>query len=258
MGFATANRATDAHLLALITMLIFHSTHAKLNIVAIESPPFVCTEDLPCAPAMERTPEIGQGTPGCLYEGVKTQSGVCLHGYLIDLLKALTAPKAGNFSYNLWLTTLSVVGGYDNLVREVFGPGSILSNPLCGNSSCDIALGDITVNWNRRRIENSRFATPYMTTGLQILGRTKVPARSAVNFDFMSPFTTRLWVLILFSLIFFTFAIAFVEAPVFRSKFVYCRPESSEISWQEDSVSRYKNLSLLIFFVYYLAFLSEL
>jgi hypothetical protein len=229
----------DALVFAYITMSMSLIADAKLNIVAIKSPPFVCNELFPCAPAIKRAPETGQGAPGCLYDGIKTQTGECVHGYLIDLLQALSAPKAGNFSYSLWLTTWSVTGGYNNLVREVFSPGSVLSSPLCGNSSCDIAIGDITVNWHRRRIANSRFSTPYMTTGLQILGRTKEPTRSSMNFDFMMPFTPRLWILILSTLIFFTFAIVFVEAPNFRSKFAYCRPQSSELSWQEKSISRY-------------------
>ena len=220
------------------TVLTICIIDAQLNIVAIESPPFICTEELACAPVFERKPEHGQGSSGCLYDGIRAQTGECLHGYLVDLLQAISSPLAGNFSYNLWHTTWSVTGGYDNLVREVSSPGSILSSPLCGNSSCDIALGDFTVNWYRRRIANSRFSGPYMTTGLQIMGRMKEPTRSSMNFDFLAPFTTRLWVLILFSLIFFTFAIAFVEAPNFRSKFVYCRRESSE-NWQDNAMSRY-------------------
>ena len=224
---------------ALIAVSICCIADAKLNIIAVESPPFVCNERFPCPPAIDRQPEAGQGTPGCIFDGIKTQTGECVHGYLIDLLQALSASKAGNFSYNLWLTTWSVTGGYNNLVREVFSPGSVLSKPLCGNSSCDIAIGDITVNWYRRRIANARFSTPYMTTGLQILGRTKEPTRSSMNFDFMAPFTPRLWILILSTLLFFTFAIVFVEAPIFRSKFAYCQPRSSELSWQEKSISRY-------------------
>jgi hypothetical protein len=228
----------DALLFANAIILTSYTADAKFNIVAVESPPFVCNERIPCPPAIERRPEVGQGSPGCLYDGIKTQTGDCIHGYLIDLLQALSAPKAGNFSYNLWLTTWSVTGGYNNLVREVFSPGSILSSPLCGNSSCDFAIGDITVNWHRRRIANSRFSVSYMTTGLQILGRTKDPTRSSMNFDFMAPFTPRLWILIISTLIFFTFAIVFVEAPNFRAKFVYCRPKTSELSWQEKSISR--------------------
>ena len=76
-----------------------------------------------------------------------------------------------------------------------------------------------------------------MTAGLQILGRTKRLNRS-VNFDFMQPFAPSLWLLILFTLIFMTFAIVFVEAPNFRAKFVYWRPDSSTLSWQEKSMSR--------------------
>ena len=95
------------------------------------------------------------------------------------------------------------------------------------------------MNWYRRRIANSRFSTPYMTSGLQILGRTKDASDTSLNFDFSSPFTPRLWGLILSTLIFFTFAILFVEAPMFRSKFVYCRWESTDLSWQEKSMSRY-------------------
>ena len=229
----------DTLLFTLITISASNIADSKLNIVALESPPFVCNERLPCAPNIKRQPEDGQGTPGCLYDGIKTQTGECIHGYLVDLLQALSAPKAGNFSYNLWRTTWSDTNGYNNLVREIFNPGFVLDSPLCGNSSCDIALGDITVNWHRRRIKNSRFSAPYMTTGLQILGRAKDSTRYAMNLDFMAPFTLRLWFIILSTLIFFTYAILFVEAPNFRSKFVYCRPESSELSCQEMPISRY-------------------
>jgi hypothetical protein len=222
--------------IALVCLVqLFMGGDAVLNVVAIESPPFICTELLPCAPAIEADDEAGQGN--CIYGGIRAQGGVCLHGYLIDLLLVLSAPDTGNMSFILWHTTSSVTKGYNNLVREVFSPGSVLSSPICGNATCDIALGDITINWPRRRLVRSRFSAPYMTAGLQILGRTKQPARS-VNFDFMQPFAPRLWALILFTLLFMTFAIVFVEAPNFRAKFVYLRPDSSSLSWQEKSMSR--------------------
>jgi hypothetical protein len=123
-----------------LLIVLFGGVNAAFNIVAIESPPFICTELLPCAPAIERDDEPGHGAQVCSYGGIKAQNGECLHGYLIDLLLVLSAPETGNLSFNLWHTTSIVTGGYNNLVREIFTPGSVLRSPICGNRTVGRAI----------------------------------------------------------------------------------------------------------------------
>jgi hypothetical protein len=65
---------------------------ALAHALAIESPPFVCTEEIPCMPAILPKPGTKQGTPGCLHGGIQSQNNVCVHGYLIDMLWVLSAP----------------------------------------------------------------------------------------------------------------------------------------------------------------------
>ena len=77
-----------------------------------------------------------------------------------------------------------------------------------------------------------------MDAGLQILGRINDPDDDTINFSFLQPFTTRLWLIILFTLFLMTFALMFVEAPRFRHKFVYCKDQAEERSWQEKSMAR--------------------
>ena len=216
-------------------MVALYGTAESLEIVAIESPPFVCTDQLPCKPAILPTSYQGD----CIYGGLKTRNGNCIHGYLIDLISVASSQGMANVSFNLWHTTSKITGGYNNLVHEIFNPGSTNpSAPLCGNKTCDLAIGDITINWPRRRITNARFSAPYMDVGLRILARMMNPNVDAFNFNFLQPFTTRLWLLILATLVFMTFAIVFVESSNFRARYVYLKKDSSGPSWQETSISR--------------------
>jgi hypothetical protein len=218
-----------------VVLLVLDGSANGLEIVAMESPPFVCTDQLPCKPAILQT----ASNNSCMYGGLRARNGYCVHGYLIDLISVATGPGMANVSFNLWHTTSKITGGYNNLVREIFSPGSTSPTaPLCGNSTCDLAIGDITINWPRRRIKNARFSAPYMDVGLRILGRTANLNRDTFNFNFLTPFTTRLWLLILATLLFITFAIIFVESSHFRARYIYLQTDSIEPSWQEKSISR--------------------
>jgi hypothetical protein len=219
-----------------VVLLVLGGSADGLEIVAMESPPFVCTDQLPCKPAI-LLPTVNNNS--CLYGGLRARNGYCVHGYLIDLISVATGPGMLNVSVNLWHTTSKITGGYNNLVREIFSPGSTSpAAALCGNSTCDLAIGDITINWPRRMIYNARFSAPYMDVGLRILGRTANLNLDTFNFNFLQPFTTRLWLLILATLLFITFAIVFVESSHFRARYIYLKPDSSGLSWQEKSISR--------------------
>ena len=218
-------------------IFLFASTISQndaFNIVAIESPPYVCTENFPCPPAI--MPERQNGND-CMYRGVKTADGQCVHGYIIDLLQVLTSQQNANMSFSLWLTTDMVTGGHSNFVKEIFSPG-MLGISFCGNEPCDMAVGDVTINWARRRLPRARFSRPFMTLGHQVLGRTKRMS-PGVNFLFLEPFTPSLWLLIIGNLGLLTFAIVFVEYPHFRARFGYFSAKSSqETSWEARSLYR--------------------
>jgi hypothetical protein len=217
----------------LVMLAALISPSYSLNIVAIESPPYVCTEEVPCLPAIMPSYEE---TTGCLYGGIKTVNGICVHGYLIDLIRVISSRQNANISFKLWLTTSILTGGYSNFVKEVFQPGATHA-PLCGSEPCDIALGDVTMNWARLQLAESRFTGPFMVVGFQVLGRT-VKKSTEINFSFLEPFTPRLWIIIILNLSFLTFAVLFVEFSDFRARFGYFRANSAGESWQAKSLYR--------------------
>ena len=100
-----------------------------------------------------------------------------------------------------------------------------------------MAVGDITINWARRRLPNSRFSAPYMTVGLQVLGRS-ITSTPILNLRFLDAFTTGLWILIIANLIFLTFALLFVESSAFRAQFGYFKAESQGHSWEDQASAR--------------------
>jgi hypothetical protein len=223
-------------LFAAVLLLLLPSCYS-FNIVSIESPPYICTEEVPCPPAFnalrESTSESGSD---CLFGGTKTVDGVCLHGYLIDLLRVISSRQNANVSFKLWLTTSTVTRGYSRIVKEIFQPGST-HTPLCGNKPCDLALGDITMNWARMQLAGSRFTEPFMVVGFQVLGRT-VKKYKDISFAFLEPFTTNLWIIILVNLSFVTFAVLFVEFSNFRARFGYFKAKPIQESWEAQSLYR--------------------
>ena len=144
-----------------------------------------------------------------------TKNGYCIHGYIIDLLTVVMSEQSVNRTYNLWHTTSGITGGYDNLVKEIFNHG-VINASLCGASPCDMAIGDITVNWPRRRFPGSRFSLPFMSVGLQIVARIHGTAFWSASFAFLDPFHWSVWAAMLLSLAFITFTITFLEAAQFR------------------------------------------
>ena len=168
-----------------------------------------------------------------------TQNGYCVHGLVIDLLSVMTAPRMSNISFNLWHTTSTATGGYDNLVKEVLNPGT-LNVSICGSLPCDMAIGDITVNWPRRRMQNSRFAFPMMSIGLQIVARIQQQSYWSASFAFLDPFHWSLWLATSLSLGFITLVVIFLEAAHFKS---LLRGQSGRfavkggMSWRQKSIA---------------------
>ena len=209
-----------------------------LSIVAIESPPFVCLGTSPCRPIILTKNFVRNTSDGCAYGGIMSQNSGCVHGYLIDLVKVLSQYKQQNVTFELWFTTSKRTSGYTNLVKEIFSPGT-LPFSLCGENVCDMAIGDININWPRRRLTNARFSAPFMEVGLQILGRIDSNGKVNSVFRFMQPFSPDLWISILVTIICMTFALVFVEAPQFRARFKYIKQDAGALSWQQKNVSRY-------------------
>jgi hypothetical protein len=226
----------DTMLAPFVMLAALISPSYSLNIVAIESPPYICTEAVPCLPAIMPSYEE---RADCLYGGTKTVDGICVHGYLIDLIRVISSRQNANISFKLWLTTSIVTGGYSNYVKEIFQPGTT-PTPLCGAEPCDIALGDVTMTWARLKLAESRFTEPFMVVGFQVLGRRvqKSDLTGQINFAFLEPFTPKLWIIIILNLSFLTFAVLFVEFSDFRSRFGYFRANSVGESWQAKSLYR--------------------
>jgi hypothetical protein len=109
--------------------------------------------------------------------------------------------------------------GTDNIVAEIFSPGSsgiVMVPGLCGNSSCDMALGDFTVNWWRQRFPHARFSTPWMLSGYQILARQWPEDPYTAALDFISPFELSLWGTIFGMLTGFSLMVIMIESASLR------------------------------------------
>ena len=147
-----------------------------INVVVPISAPFACTEDAPCSPVRQ----ILSSSDGCIYGGVRAANlhdelglGKCVHGFIIDLLDV--AASEGGFRYDLWCwtnTNATLGGGYNNMVKNVFYEGEIPGSDkshgdesyrrvpnMCGNTTCDMAIGDISLTWARRRINASQWSS---------------------------------------------------------------------------------------------------
>jgi hypothetical protein len=188
---------------------------------------------------------------GCLHGGVRAANvqdkfgrDACIHGFMIDLLE-VTASKTG-FRYNLWYwPNNATLGGYNNMVKNVFYAGEqpgageskgdrsyIVVPNLCGNETCDMAVGDLTLNWARQRIPASRWSPHFMTVGLRIIARVYRPPRdyeetftSAFQSPLGDPFDAALWMTIPCTMIFLSWVLAMLENPVYRSSLCsFCLP----------------------------------
>ena len=112
---------------------------------------------------------------------------------------------------SLWYTNSTLTQGTDNIVEEIFSPGGSLPG-LCGNSSCDMAFGDFTINWWRQSHPNARFSSPWMMGGYQILARQKPHDSFDWSVDFISPFEPSLWLIIFGMLIGLSVMVVLIES----------------------------------------------
>ena len=227
--------------------LFLASAQPTINILGVESPPFLCTEVAPCAPSIP----FGDGLDGCINGGIKSANGFCVHGYIVDLIRSISQPTAANFSFRLWHTSSLIIGGYGKMVRGIFEPETMPPR-MCGNWTCDMAVGDITLSWQRRRINQSKFSAPVMTAGLQILGRVGQKASFNFNLTFLNPFDKYLWLALFFTLFYIAFAIIFLEIPGFRSMLMTCCKKEviDKHSWQEQLIGRDLPIVEALWFVF--------
>lgn len=179
-------------------------------------------------------------------------NGVCLHGLLIDLIVYLKFNSSATMPFDVWFTDKSVVGGYDNFVRESAQPGYLKSigrlsactngkdsegkdcavaptgsdpemrwDYLCGDSPCDLAIGDITISWFRKRVLQAKFTQPFMQVGQKIMASVFYANELSTFSNFLAPFTAGLWWCWLAFLLFSAIAFAVIEdAEVRRSLFM--------------------------------------
>lgn len=74
-----------------------------------------------------------------------------------------------------------------------------------------MAFGDFTVNWSRQSLPNARFSSSWMMGGYQILARQKPRDAFDLSADFISPFESSLWFIIIGMLMGLSFMVTLVE-----------------------------------------------
>mmetsp|Transcript_43209 Transcript_43209/g.102036 ORF Transcript_43209/g.102036 Transcript_43209/m.102036 type:complete len:828 (-) Transcript_43209:91-2574(-) len=228
------------------------------KVAAIASPPFICTDREPCRPATPLSSEFVANpddlAPGqCLHGGVRSMNGFCVHGLLVDLITYLQLNSSAIMPFELWLTDGSVVGGYNNYVRETAQPGYLKSigrlgacqngqdnnggrcdvapagsssgitwDYPCGDSPCDLAMGDISINWFRKRVLQAKFTLPFMEVGLKVVVRADEPSQVSKFANFLDPFTPGLWWCWIGFIFFSAVAFAVIEDPAVRVAWFTC------------------------------------
>eukprot|EP00961_Rhodomonas_salina_P194913 2631849-Rhodomonas_salina.2 len=229
------------------------------KVSAIASRPFICSDMDPCKPftplSKEFFTESDQLQPGqCLHGGVRSKNGFCVHGLLVDLVTYLRLNSSAIMPFELWYTDSSVVGGHNNFVRETSQPGYLKSigrlsacqngrdsngdacavaphgsdagitwDYICGDSPCDLAIGDITINWFRKRVLGAKFTLPFMDVGLKVVTRALETDTVSKFSNFLDPFTPGLWWCWIGFMFFSAIAFAIIEDPSVRGAlFSWC------------------------------------
>jgi hypothetical protein len=92
---------------------------AALHILFMGNPPFVCPDWSPCRPSYLGTGWVSSQVKNksmhvekCLFGGLKTNNGVCIHGFKVELFKVISN-RLSRFrnetdTFSLWYTNSTV------------------------------------------------------------------------------------------------------------------------------------------------------
>ena len=111
-----------------------------LQVVFMDNPPFVCPDWSPCQPSYP-----GHGwkalntSEACLFGGLRTLNGVCIHGLKVELFKMLVSRLSGfgNDSMltwdaiSLWYTNSTITEVYEVMMnRQQYGSNTLFLTGL--------------------------------------------------------------------------------------------------------------------------------
>ena len=83
-----------------------------LQVVFMDNPPFVCPDWSPCQPSyLEKGWKYASDDGvSCLFGGLRTRNGVCIHGLKVEMFKMLVSriSSFGNGSISMWYTNSTI------------------------------------------------------------------------------------------------------------------------------------------------------
>jgi len=158
------------------------------NAVVQVNEPFTCRQEGPCWRFTSK--QVTRN--GCLFNGIKTVSGVCVHGYIPDLLNLIADQT--NISWRVTLAGPQV--SVNDVFQEFSKPDSLRSfsnTSVCSGFPCDVVALDLTITADRRFNLGAEFSIPIHDNALRLYMRYGEPDFSRAGTWPLKPFSEDLW-----------------------------------------------------------------
>ena len=96
-----------------------------MQVLFMDNPPFVCPDWSPCHPSYIENGwkyALNTSDEGCLFGGLRTRNGVCIHGLKVELFKMLVSRISGFGNGSMLLLTLDAVSLWytNSTITEVY------------------------------------------------------------------------------------------------------------------------------------------
>ena len=133
-----------------------------------------------------------------MFDGIRAESGECVHGVIPDLLNIIS--DASNHRIKWRVTLLSSPehrDDYDVPIQEITNPGTVWykefgSKHMCGDEHCHVLASDITITAHRRVKLGAQFSAPLHRISLVLLMRYRHSWIDTATFA-LQPFSLSLW-----------------------------------------------------------------
>ena len=165
------------------------------NVAIIENPsaPMACRSPDRCWPTSR-----GWTRSDCPFNGIRTVSGVCVHGIIVDLLNIISDASSGQIRWRITLLSDPLHReDYDIAVMEATRPGKRWatltgSEHMCDGQHCHLLASDITITSDRRLRLGAQFSAPFHENSLRLLMRYRNSWLNTATFA-LQPFSFSLW-----------------------------------------------------------------